>query len=54
MEFIWMVWLLCAFVGYAIGKDKTNIGGGLGFVLGLFLGLIGIVIILLVGKNEVK
>ena len=39
---------VCAFVATAIGKSKGR--GFLGFVLGAFLGIIGVVIILLMKK----
>jgi hypothetical protein len=38
-----IVWLVCAFIGMGIGKSKGK--GALGFILGLLLGPVGIIII---------
>ena len=52
MEMIVIVWLVCAFIGYSIGKPKDM--AALGFLLGLVLGLIGILIILFIPDNRKK
>jgi hypothetical protein len=43
MAILIVLWVLCAFIGMAIGSSKGR--AGTGFILGLVLGLIGIVII---------
>ncbi len=44
MFIIVLVWILCAFLGMAMGKER-NIGAAGGFVLGLLLGFIGLIIV---------
>jgi hypothetical protein len=36
-----VIWVICGFIGYAIGSNKN--AGGFGFVLGFLLGPIGVV-----------
>lgn len=43
MVFI-VIWLACAVIGAIIGKDK-RMGGGAGFAWGLFLGIIGLIVV---------
>ena len=43
MEILVLIWLLSAVVGFVVGQSKGL--GAVGFLLGLFLGLIGILII---------
>lgn len=43
MEFVVIIWIVCAFIGYAIGKPKGL--GGIGFMLGLLLGFIGVIVV---------
>lgn len=43
MEVFLVIWLVCALLGLLIGQPKGK--GGLGFLLGLFLGVIGLIII---------
>jgi len=47
---ILVLFLIMGFIGMAIGEPKNR--GGLGFVLGLFLGIIGILIIAVLGKAK--
>ena len=43
MAVLVVVWLACALFGFAIGSNKGR--GGTGFVLGLLLGVIGVIVI---------
>jgi hypothetical protein len=46
---ILIFWAIFAFAGYYIGKDKNRAGEGL--ALGLFLGIIGVIIIACLKPN---
>ena len=45
------IWVICGFVGSAIANNRGNSGGS-GFLLGLFLGPLGVLIVAVSAKNE--
>lgn len=45
-----ILWIICAFVGAALGSRKGR--GGTGFILGLLFGPIGILIVLVIRGNR--
>ena len=47
-----IIWILFGFAGYAIGKPKNRSTGG--FLLGFFLGIIGIVIIACLKPKKIE
>lgn len=51
MEWV-IIWVVCAFIGYAIGKNKGR--GTAGAVAGLLLGPIGIIVALVLQENREK
>jgi len=52
MEFvIIIIWVLCAFIGRSMAITR-NRSAGAGFAMGLFLGIIGLIIIALMGEQK--
>jgi len=51
MEIYVLIWFCCGIIASMIAKNKGNDGCG-GFILGLILGPIGIIIALAMGTNE--
>lgn len=45
--------VICAVAGYHFGNQRT-IGGGAGLLLGLFLGIIGLVIVLVSPRSDTE
>ena len=45
------IWVICGFVGSSIANNRGNSGGS-GFLLGLFLGPLGVLIVAVSAKNE--
>ena len=46
-----ILWIICAFLGYNIGKDK-KMGPIIGFFLGLLFSILGVIIVLLSANND--
>jgi len=45
------LWFICAFIGGSMAAKRNRSYAG-GFVMGLFLGLLGLAIIALMGKQK--
>jgi hypothetical protein len=48
---IFLVWTVCVVIGYSLGKERT-IGTGGALLLSIFLGVIGVIIILCFPKKD--